>query len=246
MTRRAAYWHRPQSARILLAAQRRQGAPYSSGVTTKSHASASSDVIAVDSESTVRSIKLSSLITQRASGRQCSNHRRRAVNMKLPTATMKSHRVASTGGPVIDGESIVCRNEPSSLVTSRAAYRHCQQSRVSRRHRYRWREARLAAPGCRVSSRNMRRVGNASKRRQRVVNIKPLTATMTSHRVASADAPVIDGESIVCSNEPTSLVTSRAAYRHCSRRRRVENTKHTTATTKSRTSSLFRRHHHRP
>ena len=129
--------------------------------------------------------------------------------MKLPTATTKNHRVASADAPGIDGESIVCSNEPTSLVTSRAAYWHCQQSRsrrvestkqtaattkshassVSRRHRYRWREARLAAPSCRVSARHMRRVGNASKRRRRVANIKPPTATMTTHRVAFADAP---------------------------------------------------------
>ena len=139
-----------------------------------------------------------------------------------------------------------CRNEPSSIVTSRAAYRHCKQScrrrvestkqtaattkrhasSVSRRHRYRRQEARLAAPSCRVSARNMRRVGHASKCRRRVVNIELPTATMTSHRVASADAPLIDGESTACRNEPSSLVTSRAAYWRCqqSRRRRVEST----------------------
>ena len=183
---------------------------------------------------------------------------------------MKSHRVAFADAPVIDGESIVCRNEPPSLVTSRAAHRHRQQSRsrrvestkhtaattkshassVSRRHRHRRREARLAAPGGRVSARNMRRVGSASNRRRRVVNIELLTATMTSHRVASADAPVIDGESIVCGNELSSLVTYRvaypAAYRHCQPSPPTSREHKANCTMmKSRTSSLFRRHCHR-
>ena len=208
---------------------------------------------------------------------------RRAVNMKLPTATIKSHRVASADAPVIDGERIVAatsRRASSRLerhigiASNLAADELRAHSKLRRRrratqaaspdaNRYRRREARLAAPSCRVSARNMRRVGHASKCRRRVVNIELPTATMTSHRVASADAPLIDGEStvrnqelsspsrherrtgIACSNEPSSLVTSRAAYRHCPRRRRVENTKQTTATTKSCTRSLFRRHHHR-
>ena len=54
----------------------------------------------------------------------------------------------------------------------------------------------------------MRRVGNASNRRRRVVNIELPTATMTSHRVASADAPVTDGESIVGGNELSSDATA--------------------------------------
>ena len=53
-----------------------------------------------------------------------------------------------------------------------AATTKSHASSVSRRHRYRRREARLAAPSCRVSARNMRRAGNASHRRRRVAYIK--------------------------------------------------------------------------
>ena len=156
---------------------------------------------------------------------------RRAVNMKLPTATIKSHRVASADAPVIDGERIVAatsRRASSRLerhigiASNLAADELRAQSKLRRRrratqaaspdaNRYRRREARLAAPSCRVSARNMRRVGNASKRRRRAVNTKPPTAAMTSHRVAFAD-----GSSSTARASPAA--TSRRASSHLERR----------------------------
>ena len=61
------------------------------------------------------------------------------MNTKLSTVAMKvrdevlplstaSLADGEPDAPVIDGESIVCGNEPSNLVAYRVAYRHCQQS----------------------------------------------------------------------------------------------------------------------
>ena len=100
--------------------------------------------------------------------------RQRAVDIKLPTATMKSHRVASADAPVIDGESIACSNEPSSLVTYRAAYRHCQREycpqhsavetppKPLRTPPLSTARVQLAALSCRAALRHERQVGNAS------------------------------------------------------------------------------------
>ena len=121
-----------------------------------------------------------------------SNHRRRAANTKPATATMESHRVAlqtlpsstARASPAATSRRASSRIERRIGIASNLA---ADESRAQgklrrrrgatqaafRRHRYRRREARLAAPSCRVSARNMRRVGNSSKRRRRVVNIKP-------------------------------------------------------------------------
>ena len=79
------------------------------------------------------------LSTSPLNERQAGNRRRRVVNTKLSTVAMKvrdevlplstaSLADGEPDAPVIDGESIVCGNEPSNLVAYRVAYRHCQQS----------------------------------------------------------------------------------------------------------------------
>ena len=133
---------------------------------------------------------------------------RRAVNMKLPTATIKSHRVASAEAPVIDGERIVAatsRRASSRLerrigiASNLAADELRAQSKPRRPRRVTQAPLQMSRPSteraqpvassCRVSLRHERQVGNASNHRRRAANTKPATATMESHRVALQTLP---------------------------------------------------------